>query len=200
MTHVFGEHGKMVPVTVLQAGPCTVLDVRTAEKNTYSAIQLAFEDRKESKVKKPVLGQFKKSKVSPKNRIREIRLDEAELKNYEIGQTLSVDIFKAGDFIDVTGTSKGRGFTGVIKRHNMSGFPASHGTHEAKRHAGSIGSAYPQHVRKGVRMAGQHGNARSTVQNLEIFDIDTEQNLILVKGAVPGANTGYLLIKKAIKK
>lgn len=200
MTQIFGEKGAVAPVTVLQAGPCTVLDVKTEEKNSYNSIQLGFEDKKESKTIKPLQGFYKKNKVTPKKYVREIRLSQEEIKNCETGQTVTVDIFKSGEFVDVTSTSKGRGFTGVMKRHNFAGFPASHGTHEAKRHGGSIGCAYPQHVRKGVKMPGQCGNKRVTVQNIQVVDANPETNVLLLKGAVPGPNGNLIIIKKAVKK
>lgn len=200
MTQIFGEKGKAIPVTVLQAGPCTVLDIRTEDKNSYNAIQLGFKDKKESKINRPLKGFFKKHKIAPKRYMREIRLNKEEVQNYKTGQTVSVDIFKPGEYVDITGTSKGRGFTGVVKKYGFAGYPASHGTHECRRHGGSIGCAFPQHTRKGVKMPGQYGNARVTVQSIEVVEVNPETNLLLVKGAVPGANGNLLIIKKAVKK
>lgn len=194
--------GEVIPVTVIQAGPCTVVQKKVKDTDHYNALQLGFMDKKESRTIKPLQGHFKKAGLSPKRFLREIRLDDAEINSYEVGQEIKVDfLFQAGDYVDVVGTSKGRGFAGVIKRHGFRGAPGSHGTHDYSRHGGSVGSnTFPGRVFKGLRMAGRMGGDQVTVQNLKVVDIRPEQNLILVKGAVPGANNGILIIKKAIKK
>ena len=201
MTQIMKENGEVVPVTVIQAGPCVVVQKKTTESDHYNALQLGFADRKEKKTNKPLLGHFKKGGVSPKKILKEIRLDASEVGQYEIGQEIKADIFKVGEYVDVVGTTKGRGFAGVIKRHGFRGAPASHGTHDYKRHGGSIGSAsYPSKVYKGIKMPGRMGGSRVTIQNLKIENIRSEQNLLLIKGAIPGADNGTVLIKKAVKK
>jgi len=201
MTQVFLEDGSAIPVTIILAGPCDVVQVKTEESDSYSAIQLGYENKKDSLVNKPDSGHFKRASVKAKKHLREIRLTSEEVKNYKNGDTLDVSVFKAGDFVDVEGVSKGRGFAGVMKRHNFSGFPATHGTHEYFRHGGSIGCrTSPGRVFKGKKMAGHMGNARVTVQNLEIIKIIPDDNFILVKGAIPGPRTGLVMIKKAVKK
>ena len=199
ITHIFKEDGNFVPVTVVQAGPCSVVQTKTEKTDGYNAIQLGFGDIKEKKVKKPQLGHFKKVNLIPKKILHEFRLGPQEIEGINIGQELNTSIFKKGECVDVTGTSKGKGFAGVMKRHGFHGAPASHGRHYFRRHGGSIGSRYPQHVRKGTRMAGRMGNEQVTVQNLEIADIRPEDNLILIKGAIPGNNKGFVLIKKTVK-
>jgi large subunit ribosomal protein L3 len=201
MTQIFDEGGLAVPVTVVQAGPCAVVQKKVQEKEGYNALQLGFEETTEKKVTKPLQGHFKKSNCPPYRVLREVRLPVEEMKQFEVGHTVKVDFFSTGDFIDVTGTSKGKGYAGVIKRHHFSGFPASHGTHEVKRHGGSIGqSSSPSRVFKGMRMAGQMGSAQKTVQHLRVVKVLEDKNILLIKGAVPGANGSYLLIKKSIKK
>jgi len=199
ITHIFKEDGNFVPVTVIQAGPCSVVLKKTEKTDGYNAIQLGFGDIKEKKVKKPQLGHFKKVNLTPKKILHEFRLGPQEIEGINIGQELNTSIFKKGECVDVTGTSKGKGFAGVMKRHGFHGAPASHGRHYFRRHGGSIGSRYPQHVRKGTRMAGRMGNEQVTVQNLEIADIRPEDNLILIKGSIPGNNKGFVLIKKTVK-
>ncbi|MEW6381663.1 MAG: 50S ribosomal protein L3 [bacterium] len=202
MTQLLREGGEAVPVTVIQVDPCTVVQKKVKGTDHYNAIQLGFLDKKESRTIKPLQGHFKKAGVAPKKILKEMRLDEAEIGNYEVGQEIKADqLFQAGDYIDVIGNSKGRGFAGVIKRHGFRGAPGAHGTHDYSRHGGSVGSnTYPGRVFKGLRMAGRMGNERITVQNLKVVDIRPEQNLILIKGAVPGANNGIVIIQKAIKK
>jgi len=198
-THLFKEDGNCVQVTVIQAGPCHVVQKKTEENGGYNAIQLGFGDIKEKKAKKPQLGHFKKANLPPKKVLHEFRLAAQDVKEYNVGQELNTSIFKKGEYVDITGTSKGKGFAGVMKRHGFKGAPGSHGRHYFRRHGGSIGSRYPQHVRKGTRMAGRMGNAQVTVQNLEIADIRPEDNLILVKGSIPGNKKSVILIKKATK-
>ncbi|MDP8219060.1 MAG: 50S ribosomal protein L3 [Candidatus Theseobacter exili] len=199
MTRIFKEN-VTIPITVIETGPCAVTKKKSPDKDGYGAIQIGFDECSEKKMTKPVAGQFQKSKVSPRRVLNEIRLSEDELAKYAIGQEIKVDsVFSAGDIIDVVGTSKGSGFTGVIKRHNFKSFKETHGTHEVKRHGGSIGAAFPQHVLKGTRMAGQHGNSRTTLQNLEIVEVRPDENLLFVKGSIPGAKGGYVMVKKAVK-
>lgn len=201
MTQIMRENGVVIPVTVIQAGPCVVVQKKTTGTDHYNALQLGFLDKKEKKTNKPLLGHFKKGEISPKKILQEIRLDASEMEKYEVGQEIKADIFEVGDFVDVVGTSKGRGFAGVMKRHGFHGAPASHGTHNYKRHGGSIGSAsYPSKVFKGMKMPGRMGGSRVTVQNLKVENIRSEQNLLLIEGAIPGADNGTVVIKKAIKK
>jgi len=199
MTQIFTEDGTMVPVTVIEAGPCVVIQKKEPARDGYSALQLGFGPKKAQRVNKPEQGHMGKAGKGAFGILREFRLEDTS--SYKLGQEIKVsDMFHAGDRIDITGTSKGRGFTGVIKRWNFGGFPGSHGTHEYFRHGGSIGNrSYPGRVFKGMRMAGHWGNERVSVQNLEVVDIRAENNLLLVKGAVPGARRGFLLIRRAVK-
>jgi len=199
MTQIFDQVGNAIPVTLIQAGPCTVLQVKSVEKDGYNAIQLGFDDKKEKRTNKPDTGHLARSGSSPKRHIRESRVDDSGI--YEPGQVITAGIFKSGDFIDITGTSKGKGFAGVMKRHGFSGFKATHGTHESKRGGGSLGpSADPARVFKGKKMPGQMGNESVTVQNLTVVDVREAQNLIAIKGPVPGAKNGLLIISYATKK
>ena len=200
MTQIFDENGAVVPVTVLKVGPCYVVGKRTEEKNGYSAVVLAYEDIKESRARKSELGLYKKANVQPKKNMKESRVSREELEKFEIGQEVSIDLFKKGDLVDVSGRSKGRGFTGVMKRHGMAGAKKSHGTHEYFRHGGSIGaSASPSHVFKGTKMPGRYGASRVTIQHLRVVDVKPEKNIILVKGAVPGPNRGNVEIAHSVK-
>jgi 50S ribosomal protein L3, bacterial len=197
MTQIFDENGVLTPVTVLQAGPCVVTQVKTAENDGYSAVQVGFIDKREKLINKPVKGHFDKAGVSYKRFVREFKLEDAE--SYEMGQEIKVDTFEAGDKIDATAISKGKGFQGAIKRHNQSRGPMTHGS-KFHRHAGSNGSASdPSKVFKGKKMPGQMGNKRITIQNLEIVRIDSENNLLLVKGAVPGPRKSLVTIKESVK-
>ncbi len=203
MTQIFSTDGNRVPVTVVEAGPCVVLAIRTPELNGYSALQLAFDDQKPQRVNKPDAGQFKKINVGPKRFIHEVRVDAETAAKYTVGQTLSAaDLFRVGDPIDVTGISKGKGFQGVIKRHHFVGAQTvTHGTHEYFRHGGSIGCRMtPGRVHLGKRMAGQMGNERVTVQNLKIAAIRPEENIVLVQGGIPGSVNAYVTISFAAKK
>ena len=194
MTRIFGLGGKVVPVTVLEVGPCTVVQVKTAEKDKYQAVQLGFGRRTEKSTNKPMGGHFKKAGLEPQQVLREIRVDDSS--EYEAGQTITAEIFAAGDKVKIIGKTKGRGFSGVVKRHGFGGGRATHGctTHDAP---GSIGmSATPARVIKGKRMPGQYGNARMTVRNLQVVDVRPEQNLVMVKGAVPGANGNLVYLEK----
>jgi large subunit ribosomal protein L3 len=201
MTQVFDENGTVIPVTVLKVGPGWVVDKRTDEKNGYSAVILAFEDIKEGRVRKSELGLFKKTNLSPKRVIKESRVSKKELDKFEIGQEIGVDLFKKGDFVDISGSSKGRGFTGVMKRHGMAGAKKSHGTHEYFRHGGSIGaSASPSRVFKGRKMPGRYGGTRVTIQNLIVADVRADKSIMMVKGAVPGPNRGNIEVAHSIKR
>jgi len=199
MTQVFAEDGERIPVTVLQTGPNYVVDKRTVEKDGYSALVLGFGDKPARLANRPEIGVFKKADLKPLRFVREVRVSPEECEKYEVGQTLApADVFDEGAVVDVMGTSKGKGFQGVIKRWNMSGTKATHGVHEVYRHGGSIGCRLtPGHVFKGKKMAGQMGNERVTVQNLQLVSINAEENLMLVRGSVPGSPDGYIVVKKA---
>ena len=198
MTQVFVADGSRIPVTVVEAGPCTVLQKKTESIDGYNALQVGFSEKKTHRVNKPMMGHFKKADQGAFACLRE--LDAENVDDYQVGDQITCDaVFKAGDIVDVTGTSKGKGFQGVIKRWGFSGGRATHGSH-FHRAPGSIGmSAWPARVHKGKKMPGQMGNARVTMQNLEIVEVRPEQNIILVKGAIPGANQGLVLIRKCIK-
>ncbi len=197
MTQIFDENGVFVPVTVLQAGPCSVVQVKTVENDGYNAIQVGFGDIRETLVNKPLKGHFAKAGVANKRFLKEFRFDNAS--EYAVGQEIKADIFAAGDKVDAIGTSKGKGFQGAIKRFGLHRGPMKHGS-KYHRHAGSNGAATsPGRVFKGKHMPGQMGNVRVTVQNLEIVKIDAEQNLILVKGAVPGPKKALVMLKNSVK-
>ena len=197
MTQIFNEDGVLTPVTVLQAGPCVVTQVKTVENDGYAAVQVGFGDIREKLVNKPMKGHFAKAGVAPKRFVREFRLEDAE--SYAVGQEIKADVFAAGDKIDATAKSKGKGFQGAIKRHGQSRGPMAHGS-KFHRHAGSNGSCSdPSKVFKGKKMPGQMGNKRVTIQNLEIVKVDAENNLILVKGAVPGPKKSLVTIKETVK-
>jgi large subunit ribosomal protein L3 len=200
MTQVFTDTGERVAVTAIEAGPCVVMGTRTREAHGYTAVQLGFADKPLRTTTKPVLGALAKHNLKPKRFVREIRLDDGT--TFEIGKELGpADVFKVGDFVDVTGTSKGKGTQGVIKRYHFSGFHATHGTHEFFRHGGSIGCRLtPGRVHKGKRMGGHMGDARRTVQNLKVVQIVAERQLLLIEGAVPGGKNGYLIIRGAVKR
>ena len=197
MTQIFNEDGVLTPVTVLQAGPCVVTQVKTVENDGYSAVQVGFGDKREKLVNKPMKGQFDKAGVSYKRFVREFRFDNAE--EYQLGQEIKADIFAAGDKIDATATSKGKGFQGAIKRHGQSRGPMAHGS-KFHRHAGSNGACSdPSRVFKGKGMPGQMGNKKVTIQNLEVVRVDVENNVILVKGCVPGPKKSLITIKESVK-
>ncbi len=199
MTQLWDENNRVVPVTVIQAGPCVVTQVRTPETDGYSAVQLGYGAIKAKKVTKPAAGHFEKAGVTPRKHLVELRTSDAS--EYTIGQELSSEVFAAADIIDVTGVSKGKGTAGVMKRHGFGGLRASHGTHRKHRAPGSIGaSATPSRVFKGLRMAGRMGVEKVTVQNLTIHAVDAERNLILVKGAVPGPKGSLVVLRTAAKK
>ena len=197
MTQVFSEDGVLTPVTVLQAGPCVVTQVKTVENDGYSAVQVGFGDIREKLVNKPKKGHFAKAGVTAKRFLKEFRLEDAE--SYTLGQEIKADVFAAGDKVDATAKSKGKGFQGAIKRHGQSRGPMAHGS-KYHRHAGSNGACSdPSKVFKGKHMAGHMGNEQVTVQNLEIVRVDTENNLLLVKGAVPGPKKSLVTIKETVK-
>ncbi|KPU26758.1 50S ribosomal protein L3 [Caloranaerobacter sp. TR13] len=197
MTQVFTEDGVVIPVTVIEAGPVKVVQKKTIEKDGYSAIQVGFSDIKEKKVNKPLKGHFEKAGVEYKRYLREFRVENVD--EYEVGQEIKADVFSAGDKVDVIGISKGKGFQGVIKRHNQSRGPETHGS-KYHRAVGSLGaSSYPSRVFKTKKLPGHMGHERVTVQNLEVVRVDAEKNLILIKGAVPGPKGGLLTIKQSVK-
>ncbi len=198
MTQVWDSENRIVPVTVIQAGPCRVVQLKTPERDGYAAVQLAFGDVKAARLSKPELGHLKKADAPPARHLAELRVDD--LSGFELGQVLNADLFEAGERVDVTGISKGKGFAGAMQRHNFKGQGASHGNHKKHRSPGSIGAcATPARVFKGMRMAGQYGNTRITTQNLEIVSGDAERGLILVKGSVPGPNGCVLFLRNAVK-
>jgi large subunit ribosomal protein L3 len=197
MTSVFDENGKNIPCTVIEAGPCVVTQIRTKDVDGYDAIQLAFEDAKDKHMNKALKGHFVKAGAQPKRIVREFtRFETGHQKKF--GDILGVDIFEEGEYVDVVGTSKGKGFQGVVKRHNFSGVnDSTHGQHNRNRAPGSIGaSSYPSRVVKGMRMAGRMGNHRVKMINLQVLKIIPEKNLILVKGAVPGPNGSYVIVER----
>ena len=198
MTQVWDENNRVVPVTVVKAGPCVVTQVRTPENDGYSGVQIAFGQIDPRKVTQPMLGHFAKAGVTPRRHLLELRFDDAS--DYALGQELGADTFEAGSNIDVTGVTKGKGFAGTMKRHGFSGVSASHGAHKNHRKPGSIGAcATPGRVFKGVRMSGRMGGITQTTQNLKVHAVDTEKGLILVKGAIPGPAGSVVLLRSAAK-
>jgi large subunit ribosomal protein L3 len=203
MTSIFTATGDRAPVTAVHAGPCVVLDKLTPDKHGYAAVKLGFGDKPLRRTKKPELGLFTKAQTEPKRFVREVRLEAADLDKFpEVGKQVPLStVFAALSYIDVEGTSKGKGFQGVMKRHHMPGFRSTHGTHEFFRHGGSIGCRLtPGRVHKGKRMGGHMGDVKKTVQNLVLLEIDEAQNLLLIQGSVPGARNGYVVIRNAKKK
>ncbi|MEI6231831.1 MAG: 50S ribosomal protein L3 [Planctomycetota bacterium] len=198
MTQIFGEKGVRIPVTVIEAGPCKVLQVKTLKSDGYNSIQLGFADAKEKNTPKPVLGHCEKAGSGPKRFIREVRLNAEAVD--KIGDVIQANIFEGITFVDVTGISKGKGFQGVMKRHNFHGMPASHGCSKRHRAPGGLGrqNSINKGVPKGKKMAGHMGSEKVTIQGLKVVRIDIENNILLVKGAIPGANGGYVIVKKAI--
>ncbi len=195
MTQVWSADDRLLPVTVIEAGPCVVAQVRTLERDGYRAIQLGYGDIKESKVNKPDAGHFKKAGIAPRRHLAEVRLDEGE--TYKVGDAVTVDMLEPGMHVHISGTSKGKGFQGVIKRHNYKGGPGGHGSH-FHRAPGSVGqSSSPSRVFKGMRLPGHMGSETVTVRNLEVVRVDAEQNLLVVKGAVPGGKNSLLTIRLA---
>ncbi len=200
MTQVFSADGNLIPVTAIVAGPCIVLQKKEKAKDGYDALQLGFGPKKSQRVNKPEQGHMSKAGKGAFSVLKEFRSEENS--SFEVGQEIKLsEVFKAGDHVDVTGTSKGKGFAGVIKRWGFAGFPGSHGTHEYFRHGGAIGNrSYPGRVFKGKKMAGQLGNEQVSVQNLEVVQIREESHLLLVRGAVPGGKRGVLLIRRTVKR
>ena len=199
MTQLWDENNKVVPVTVIQAGPCVVTQVRTPETDGYNAVQLGFGAVKAKKVTKPEAGHFAKADVTPRKHLVELRT--ADASEFTLGQELTAEVFADGEIVDVTGTSKGKGTAGVMKRHGFHGLRASHGVHRKHRSPGSIGGcATPGRVFKGLRMAGRMGNNKVTVQNLKIHAVDAERGLLLVRGAIPGNNGSLVVVRSAAKK
>lgn len=196
MTQIFTPEGQVVPVTVVEAGPCPVVQKKTAATDGYDAIQVGFAVLRESLSNKPRKGHFQKASLSPMRYVREFRVGDIE--NYELGQEIKADLFAAGDRIDVVGTSKGKGFAGMIKRHNAGRGPTSHGS-KYHRRTGSLGAKGPARVFKGRNLPGHMGGKRVTVQNLEVVRVDADKNLILIKGSVPGANKSLLILKPSVK-
>ena len=195
MTSVFSADGKNVPCTVIEVGPCVVTQVKSLEKDGYEALQLGFEDKKDKHTTKPQAGHFKKAGVAPKRHLAEFKGFEGE---YKLGDQITVDFFNENDFVDVVGTSKGKGFQGVVKRHGFGGVgQQTHGQHNRLRAPGSVGAcSYPAKVFKGMRMAGQTGNARVTVQNLQVLKVIAEHNLLMIKGSIPGSKGSIVIIEK----
>ena len=195
MTSVFSAEGKNVPCTVIEVGPCVVTQVKTIDKDGYEAVQVGFMDKKEKHTNNPEMGHFKKAGVTPKRHLAEFKGFETE---YKLGDVISVDLFEGADFVDVVGTSKGKGYQGVVKRHGFGGVgQTTHGQHNRLRAPGSIGAcSYPARVFKGTRMAGQTGNERVTVQNLQVLKVIPEHNLLLIKGSVPGSKGSIVIIEK----
>lgn len=199
MTQIFDENGKVVPVTVVEAGPCTVVQKKTVESDGYVAVQLGYGDISAKKVSKPAKGHFDKADVAPKRTLREFRLDDISAMN--VGDILKADVFAVGDRIDVVGTSKGKGYAGAIKRWNHSRLKETHGSGPVARHAGSLGAcSTPSRVYKGMKGAGHLGSERVTVQNLVVVKVDAENNLIAVRGAVPGPKNGIVVLSDTVKK
>ncbi|MCL2846280.1 MAG: 50S ribosomal protein L3 [Firmicutes bacterium] len=199
MTQVFGDKGVVIPVTVIEAGPCVVVQVKTVASDGYSAIVVGFGDKRKGLVNKPDAGQFKKAGTTPKRYLREFRVDENH--EYKVGDEFKADVFNAGDFVDVTAKTRGRGFTGVIQRWNHSRIAMTHGAGPVHRHVGSMGAnSDPSRVFKNKKMAGQYGNEKVTIQNLQVVKVDTDKNAILVKGGIPGAEGTLVVIKWAVKK
>ena len=195
MTSIFNEDGNNIPCTIIQAGPCVVTQLKTEEVDGYFAVQLSFDEQKERRITKALAGHFQKAKTTPKRKLVEFEMPEEEVK---LGDTITVDTLEEGSFVAIVGTSKGKGFQGVVKRHGFKGVnDATHGQHNRQRHPGSIGAAsYPARVFKGMRMGGQMGNARVKVENLQVLKVMPKKNIVLVKGAVPGANNSYVIIEK----
>ncbi|MBQ8108046.1 MAG: 50S ribosomal protein L3 [Ruminococcus sp.] len=199
MTQIFDEAGKIVPVTVVEAGPCVVVQKKTVENDGYEAVQLGYGEIRAKRVNKPLAGHFKKADVAMKRTLKEFRLDDTSALN--VGDIVKADIFAEGDIVDVSGTSKGHGFSGTIKRHNGHRLKETHGTGPVHRHAGSMGACSdPSRIFKGKKMPGQYGNVKVTVQNLTVVKVDAENNLIAIKGAIPGPKNGTVMIRDSVKK
>ena len=197
MTQIFDENGNVIPVTVIEAGPCVVAQVKTVDNDGYNAIQLGFEDAKEKHLTKAEIGHFAKAGVANKKYLKEFRLDD--ISGYEVGAAVTADVFAAGDKVDVTGITKGRGYTGAIKRWNLHKLRMTHGVGPVHRQSGSMGVIDPARIFKNKKMAGQYGNEQVTVLNLNVVKIDKDNNIIAVKGAIPGARGGIVFIRDSVK-
>jgi len=198
MTTIFNDKGEFVPVTVIEAGPCPIVQVKSKDKEGYNAVQLGFGEKRKTLFAKPILGHFEKSGIEPKKYLKEMKVED--VSNYKVGQELKVDIFSVGEKVDVIGTSKGLGFQGTMRRHNFKGGPKSHGQSDRQRAPGSIGgSSYPSRVFKGQKMAGRMGDEKVTLKNILVVGVDPTKNLLLVRGGVPGKPNGFLTVRK-IKK
>jgi len=197
MTQVFAGGEELIPVTVIQAGPCTVIQKKTQDLDGYDAIQIGYGEARANRVTKPRMGHFRKAAAPATRLLREFSVDNID--DYEIGQVVNVDIFKPGDYVDITGTSKGKGFQGVMKRHGFGGGRATHGSMFHRAPGALGGHEWPGKVLKGKKLPGHAGSRRVTVQNLQVVDVDSERNIILVRGAVPGAKNGSLIVKRAVK-
>ena len=198
MTQIFDEKGNVIPVTVVELGPCTVTQKKTTENDGYNAVQLGFDDMKVTRTNKPMKGHFDKANVAPKKVLKEFRLEDDSALN--VGDIIKADIFAAGEKVDVVGTSKGKGTAGAIKRWNFSRLKETHGTGPVARHAGSLGVIDPARIFKGKRMAGHLGSERVTIQNLDVVKVDAENNLIAIKGAIPGPKKGIVMVVNSVKK
>ncbi len=198
MTQVFDEKGNVIPVTVVELGPCAVVQKKTVENDGYKAVQLGFEDKKVTRTNKPMKGHFDKADVAPKKVLKEFRLEDDS--NINVGDIIKADIFAAGEKVDVVGTSKGKGTAGVIKRWNFSRLKETHGTGPVARHAGSLGVIDPARIFKGKKMAGHLGAERVTIQNLDVVKVDVENNIIAIKGAIPGPKKGIVMVVNSVKK
>jgi large subunit ribosomal protein L3 len=199
-TQIFAETGECIPVTVLEAGPNTVVQKKTPERDGYSALQLGFGERRPSRTPKALAGHFQRANLAPKRHLRECRVTEAEAKEREVGGEIRCDVFSPGQRVDVVGVSRGRGTAGVVKRHKFTMKHNTHGTHENRRHTGSVGAnTFPGRVIKGLRMAGRMGNERVTQLNLEVVRVDAEKNLLFVKGTVPGHRDGIVSVRPTVK-
>ena len=199
MTQIFDEENRVIPVTVVEAGPCVVTQIRTEETDGYSAIQIAYGEIDPRKAKKPQAGHYKKAGQNPRRHVAEIRMDDTSA--YELGQEVTVNIFEDEVFVDVAGTTKGKGYAGAMKRHGFAGQGAAHGNQAAHRRVGSIGGcATPGRVFKGTRMSGRMGNDRVTTQNLKVHKVDAENGVLLIKGAIPGRNGGLVVVRTAVKR
>lgn len=199
MTQVFASDGRVIPVTVVEAGPCFVSQIKTTEKDGYNAVQFAFKQVKESRLNKPELGQFKKANLEPKKYLKEFRFDD--ISSYTIGQEVKCDTFKEGDFVDVSGRTKGRGFSGTIQRWNHHRLKMTHGVGPVHREVGSMGAnSSPSRVFKGKKMPGRWGYENVTIQNLQIVKVDLERNVLLIKGAIPGPTGSLVVVRNAVKK
>lgn len=199
MTQVFNPAGHLIPVTVVEAGPCLVVQKKTEDKEGYSAIQLGFEERKAKRVTQPLKGHFTKAGLKPLRFVKELRLTPQECEQYQVGESLTVDLFKEGEKVDVVGTAKGKGFSGVIKRYNFHRGPMAHGS-KYHRGLGSLGAVDAARVFKGRKMAGRKGGQQVTIQGLEIIKVDLEKNLLLIKGAIPGRNGAFVTINTTVKQ